>query len=113
VQLAGRVRPEEAPVDHDHLAVELLHGAEAEVAVRSELGKGQVALVGAVEERVDRRRLEDDVSRSRVVAGVQPLEPLEVDGSDEHRVEGQATIVARDPLGSQVSGHTRSRDRIG
>jgi hypothetical protein len=38
VQLAARVRPEEAPVDRDHLAVELLHGAEAEVAVRDEVG---------------------------------------------------------------------------
>jgi hypothetical protein len=44
-------------VEHDELAVERLDGAEPEVAVQKELGEGEVSVVRAPDERVDRRGL--------------------------------------------------------
>ena len=58
----------EAAVDGDHLAVERVQRAEAEVAVLGQLLEGHVALEGALEQGADRRRLEEHV---RLVLGVQ------------------------------------------
>jgi hypothetical protein len=57
VDRAVDVGPVEAPVEGDHLSVERVQGAEAEIAVLGELGEADVALVGAVEEGADRRGL--------------------------------------------------------
>ncbi len=45
-------------VDHHQLTVEVVDGAEPEVAVGQQLGEREVAFVLPVEQRLDRRRLE-------------------------------------------------------
>ena len=47
----------EDPVERDHLAVEMVHGAESEVAVAPHLGKGRGAVVDTLQERIDRGEL--------------------------------------------------------
>jgi hypothetical protein len=44
-------------VDNQHLAVETIERAEAEVAVPQQFSDGDVAIVDAIEQRADRRRL--------------------------------------------------------
>ena len=64
------VGAEELAVEGDHLAVEPVQRAQAEVAVLGQLGEAEVAVVGAVEQGADRRGLEEDV---RLALGVQFL----------------------------------------
>ncbi|HEY1356310.1 MAG TPA: hypothetical protein VGF09_08335 [Solirubrobacterales bacterium] len=56
------------PLERDHLAVEPVQRAEAELAVLGQLGEAEVALVGALEQGADRRGLEEDVG---IALGVQ------------------------------------------
>ena len=78
---------EELAVERDHLPVAGLERAEAEVAVLLELAEGDVAVVGAVEQRVDGGRLEDHV---RLVLGVHVAvaHRLDVQGLDQSLVDG-------------------------
>ena len=62
------VGAEELAVERDHLAVEPVQRPQPEVAVLGQLGEAEVAVVGAVEQRADRRGLEEDV---RLALGVQ------------------------------------------
>ena len=55
------VGSQELAVEGDHLAVEPVQRAQPEVAVRGQLGEAEVAVVGAVEQRPDRRGLEEHV----------------------------------------------------
>src|SRR5262245_13725147 len=57
VERAVDVRAQELAVEGDHLAVDGIEGPEPEIAVSGELGEADVAVVGAVEERLDRRGL--------------------------------------------------------
>jgi hypothetical protein len=61
VEPAVDVGAEELAVDRDHLAVELVEGPQPEVAVLRQLSKAEIALEGAVEQRPDRRGLEENV----------------------------------------------------
>ena len=70
VDRAVDVGPVEAAVEGDHLAVEAVQRPEPEVAVLGQLGEGEVAVVGAVEQGADRRGLEEDVG---LALGVQFL----------------------------------------
>jgi hypothetical protein len=85
------VGPVEIAVEGDHLAVQPVQRAEAEVALLSQLGEAEVAVVGAVEQRPDRRRLEEDV---RLVSGVQipPAHRLHVHGPDPALVEHRGSL---------------------
>ncbi len=78
---------EELAVQRDHLPVAGLERAEAEIAVLLELAEGDVAVVGAVEQRVDGGRLEDHV---RLVLGVHVAvaHRLDVQGPDQSLVDG-------------------------
>ncbi len=58
---AAEARTIEAAVDGDHLAVESVGRPQAEVAVRCKLGEADVAVVRALQQRADRRRLKEDV----------------------------------------------------
>ena len=55
------VGAEELAVEGDHLAVEAVDRPQAEVAVLGQLGEAEVALVGALQQRPDRRGLEQHV----------------------------------------------------
>ena len=55
------VGPVEATVDRDHLAVEPVQRSQPEVAVLGQLGEREVALVSALQQRPDRRGLEQHV----------------------------------------------------
>ena len=65
--------------------------AQAEVAVLGQLGEAEVAVVGAVEQRADRRGLEEDV---RVALGVQvgPPHRLDVQRPDPALVQHRASL---------------------
>ena len=91
--------PVEAAVEGDHLAVEAVQRAEPEVAVLGELGEGEVAVVGAVEQGGDRRGLEEDVRLAPLVQFAL-AHRLHVEGPDPSLVEhgGQsATAWAAPP----------------
>ena len=92
----------EAPVEGDHLAVERIQGAQAEVAVLGQLGEADVAVVGAVEQRADRRSLEED---GGIVLGMQrsAAQRLHVQGPGESLVE-HADRLARMPMVRIVNG---------
>ena len=51
----------EAPVEGDHLPVERVQGAEAEIAVPGELSEADVPFVGPIEQGADRRGLKQHV----------------------------------------------------
>jgi hypothetical protein len=69
----------------------MVERAEAEVAVIGQLGEAEVALEAAVEQRPDRRGLEEDV---RLALGVQFLlaQRVHVQGSDPALVEHRASL---------------------
>ena len=95
VHLAVEVRSEEAPVDRDHLAVETVQGAEAEVAVLGELRKLHVTVIGAIEQGTDRRGLKELMGPT---LGVELLGPerLHVQGPDQTLVEHGSKSRIRD-----------------
>ena len=70
---------EELAVEGHHLAVARVQRAETEVAVPVKLAEADVAVVGAVEERVDGRGLEDHMGLVLVVDRV-PAQRLDVQG---------------------------------
>jgi len=80
------VGTQEAAVEREHLAVQPVQGAEPEVAVLGKLGEREVAVEVALEQRVQRGGLEDDV---RLVLRVQPRTPhrLHVQAADEPIVD--------------------------
>ena len=55
------VRTKEAAVERDQLAVEPVERADAQVAALGQLGDAEIAVVGALEQRADRRCLEQRV----------------------------------------------------
>jgi hypothetical protein len=83
----------EPPVDGDHLAVERVQCPEAEVAVPSELGEADVALVGTVKQGADRRGLKQD---RRIGLGMdrRPLQRLDVEGPGETDVEHACSLAS-------------------
>ena len=52
-----RAQPVANAVEDDHLAIEVVEGAQAEVAVTQDVGDGDVAVVDAFEQGADRREL--------------------------------------------------------
>jgi hypothetical protein len=55
------VGAEELAVERDHLAVEVVESAEAEIAVLGQFGEAEIPLEGPLEQGADRRSLEEDV----------------------------------------------------
>ena len=92
VDAAVEVGAVEAAVHRDHLSVEAVERAQSEVAVARELGEGQIALVGAVEQRGDRRCLEEHV-RGTVGVGLAPAQGLHVQGRDQPLVEHRPSLA--------------------
>jgi hypothetical protein len=86
-----RVRPPHRAVDHDHLAVERVERAEPEVAVAAQLADRQVAVVGAVEQGLQRRGLERDVRRVLLRRQRRVAQRLQVQDGDEPRVDRHAS----------------------
>ena len=58
-----------AAVQHDHLAVEVVEGADTEVAVLEDLRQRDALAVDALHERVDRRALVDRRRPARQASG--------------------------------------------
>ncbi len=85
LEVAVDVRLQEEAVHGDHLAVDAVEGPEAEVATALELGEGDVAFIGAVQQRTDGRGLEDPdgLIGGQVVLGHR----LDVEGADQALVE--------------------------
>ena len=103
------VGAEELAVEGDHLAVEPVQRAQPEVAVLGQLGEAEVAVEGAVEQRPDRRGLEEDVG---IALGVQvgPPHRLHVQRFDPALVEHAASLprFADDRLAPVSGGFKRS-----
>jgi hypothetical protein len=95
------VGAEELAVERDHLAVEVVERAETEVAVLAQLGEGEVAVEGAVEQGPDRRRLEEDV-RLALAVQVAPAHRLHVQGPDPALVEHRRSLPSRRRRTSQI-----------
>jgi len=55
------VGPQEAAVERDHLPVQAVQRPETEVAVLGQFGERDIAVEVPVEQRVERRRLEDQM----------------------------------------------------
>ena len=68
VQVPVHVGAQELSVERDHLAVAGIEGPEPEVSMLGELLEADVAVVRAVQQRLDRRGLEQQV---RIVLGVE------------------------------------------
>ena len=84
----------EATVERDHLAVQVVDGAQPEVAMLGELREGHVALVGALQQCAERGCLEEDV---RVVARVEVgvAHRLHVQRADPALVEAHSGASVR------------------
>ncbi len=98
----------EAAVERDHLAVERVQGPEPEVAVLGELGEGDVAVEGALEQGADRRGLEQHV---RIVLGMEVAvaKRLDVQMAGEALVEHQAPAAsAGAATAAAASGRSRA-----
>jgi hypothetical protein len=100
------VGAEELAVDRDHLAVEVVQRPQAEVAVLGQLGKAEVALEGAVEQRSDRRGLEEHVW---LVLGVEvgAAHRLHVQRPDPALVQHRRSLPGR-PAGDVTAQKVRS-----
>jgi hypothetical protein len=88
------VGTEELAVERDHLAVEVVEGAETEVAVLGQLGKAEVSLEGAVEQGADRRSLEEHV-RFPLLVQVGAAHRLHVQRPDPALVEHRRAVSQR------------------
>jgi hypothetical protein len=75
-----------AAVEGNHLAFEGVERAEAEVAVLSQLGEGDIAVVGALQQRADPRGLKQHV---RLVLGGElcVMDGLDVQGTRQALVD--------------------------
>ncbi len=85
------VGAEELALERDHLPVEPVHRAEAEIAALGQLGEAEVAVEGALEQRPDRRGLEEDV---RLALGMKVGVPhrLDVERPDPALVQHAASL---------------------
>ena len=88
------VGAEELAVERDHLAVEVVQRAEAEVAVLGQLGEAEVAVVGALEQGADRRGLEEDV-RLALAVQVGAAHRLDVQRADPVLVQHRRQSARR------------------
>ena len=80
----------------DHLAVEVIERADAEVAVLQQLGDGDGSVVNAVEERRHRRRLVQGVRLRRIV-----VDPVLTFPMGQHRRRPAAEPLVRGLRGGQ------------
>jgi hypothetical protein len=92
------VGPVEASVERDHLPVEPVQRPQPEVAVLGQLGEGEVAVVGALEQRPDRRSLKEHV---RLPLGMQFRLPqrLHVQRPDPALVQHAPSLPGHSPRG--------------
>jgi lipooligosaccharide transport system ATP-binding protein len=92
--VAVEVGAEEPAVKRDHLAVEVVERPQPEVAVRSQLAEAEIAVEGPVEQRPDRRSLEEDV-RLALLVQVGQAHRLHVQRPDpalvQHRAQSHRT----------------------
>ncbi len=85
------IRAVEATVEGDHLAVQPVKRPQSQVTVLGQLGEGEIAVVGAVEQGRDRRGLEEHVRfPPRVQFGL--AQRLHVQRSDPALVQHAASL---------------------
>jgi len=104
--------PEELAVERHHLAVETFEGAEPEVTVLAQHADPDGPLVDALDERTDRRHLEDRLVLDAEQLGERRRHEV------AHRLAGfPGALLERPPqpfryaAAELVAGHVSSRDR--
>ncbi len=102
------VGPVEAAVDGDHLAVEMVERAEPEVAMLGKLGKADVTLEGALEQRPDRGSLKSTWgSRSACRSACR------IASTCSERIQRSSRLIVRPPSSQRAGSRVRAVSDFG